>query len=297
MYNQYYHVLVQRSGPDHFSCFFVLLQAIFATMEDEHEGQIDVKSASSRKRSTGSPHEDPLSISTQERNETASSEPREAEIGDNQPREETHEAIDDDEMEGEKNEAKSLDVRVESIKASATLSAIWSFSTQRVPLKEMILDQYTCTEVLRLHLLSSGGYTDTEGRNWFRHCRRGGYSDSDDPAIGLRLRRPDVVEALGRSSIYALPPKDKLEILSTLCTQLLTYVDAREFIEETSARVKNARRQIREILFSEERRKREEKSAQYKEKMEKARLKKQHKKEKAEGATSQIARYMSQCLY
>lgn len=251
-------------------------------MEEEHEGQIDVKSASSRKRSTVSPHDSPLS--TEERNEAGSSEPKETETGDNQPREEAPEVIDDDEMEGEKDETKSLDVRVESIKASAALSAIWSFSTQRVPLKEMILDQYTCTEVLRLHLLSSGGYTDTEGRNWFRHCRRGGYSDSDDPAIGLRLKRPDVVEALGHSSIYALPPKDKLEVLSTLCTQLLTYVDAREFIEETTARVKKARKEIREILFSEERRKKEEKSAQYKEKMEKARLKKQHKKEKAEAA-------------
>lgn len=263
-------------------------------MEEEHEGQIDVKTASSRKRSTGSPHDDIFPAPTEEKDDTTSSEHKETETQDNQgsPHEEAPEGLDDVEMEGEKEETKSLDVRVESIKASATLSAIWSFSTQRVPLNEMILDQYTCTEVLRLHLLSSGGYTDTEGRNWFRHCRRGGYSDSDDPAIGLRLRRPDVVNALGHSSIYALPPRDKLEILSTLCTQLLTYVDAREFIEETTGRVKKARKQIREILYSEEKRKKVEKSAQYKEKIEKARLKKQHEKEKTEEVAPQNARYI-----
>lgn len=262
-------------------------------MEEEHEGQIDVKSASTRKPSSSSPREGVLYTSVNDNSTVTSSEQTEVDPQRDQDNvlEEDPKAIEDDEMEEEKEEPKSLDVRVECMKVSASVSAIWSYSTQRVPLKEMILDQYTCTEVLRIHLLSSGGYIDTEGRNWFRHCRRGGYLDSDDPAISLRLRRPDIISALGRSSIYSLFPGDKLEILSLLCTQLLTYVDAREFIEETAVKVKKARKRIRDILFSEERRMKEEKSVQYKEKMEKARLKKQHEK-KAEEKTLANERYV-----
>ena len=118
-------------------------------------------------------------------------------------------------------------------------------------------------------------------RDRFRHARRGGYSDSDDPAVALRLNHPDIISTLARSSIYSLSIADKLEVLSTLCSQLLSYSVSREFIEEAFARAKKSRRQVREIQFSEERRKREEKAAIIKEKKEeKARLKKQQESEK-----------------
>ena len=181
---------------------------------------------------------------------------------------------------------KPLDLRVESIKASAAIFAKWSNLTQQASLMELVLDPYTCTEVLRLHLLSSGGYRDVGDRNWFRHARRGGYSDSDDPAIALRLRRPDIFDSLARVSIYDLSPADKIEILSTLCSQLLSYSVAREYMEESAIRAKKARKQIRGIQFSEERRKKEEKAALYKEKKEKAKLKKKEQedeKKKPEG--------------
>ena len=247
-------------------------------MEEEHEGQINLKVAAARKRSSVSPHEEDEKAESPSvaKGDSSTHEQRESR---SQSHEEAPEEIDDDEMEVEKEEEmKSLDVRVESIKVSATQSALWSYSTQRVHLKDLTLDPYTCTEVLRLHLLSSGGYFDTEGRRRFRLFRRGGYTDSDDPAVGLRLRHPEVVEALGQSSVYGLSAEDKLEILSSLCSQLLTYVDAREFMEETRARVKGIRKKIKDILFSEERRKREEKSAQFKEKKEKAKMEKEKKK-------------------
>ncbi len=253
-------------------------QAIFATMDEEHEGQINVRVATAKKGFI-SPRETAEDKTEPSKGEGSPMEQRESR---SQSKEEAPEEIDDDEMEVGKDEPKSLDVRVETIKASAAKSALWSYSNQRVHLKDMTLDPYTCTEVLRLHLLSSGGYSDTEGRKRFRVYRRGGYTDSDDPVIGLRLRCPQVVEALGQLSIYGFSAKDKLEILSTLCMQLLTYADAREFIEETTARVKSIRKKIREILFSEERRKREEKSALFKEKKEKAKLEKEKIKGEAD---------------
>ena len=199
-------------------------------------------------------------------------------------------ALSDEEMDAGEEEdpgvEKPLDLRVESIMTSAAVFAKWSNLTQQASLMELVLDPYTCTEVLRLHLLSSGGYRDVGDRSWFRHARRGGYSDSDDPAVALRLRRPDILDSLARVSAYDLSPADKIEVLSTLCSQLLSYSVTREYMEESAVRAKKARKQIRGILFSEERRKKEEKAALHKEKMEKAKLKKKEKedeKRKPEG--------------
>ena len=186
--------------------------------------------------------------------------------------------------EGEEGEeSQPLSVQMKSVISSASHYSKWSHRTQSVDIDKLVLDPYTCTEVLRLHLLSSGGYADSGDRSWFRHARRGGYSDADDPAVALRLKHPDIISSLAHSSVYSLPASDKLEILSTLCSQLLSYSVSREFIEEAFARAKKARRQIREIQATEEKRKREEKAAIIKEKKEeKARLKKKQENEKKE---------------
>ena len=186
--------------------------------------------------------------------------------------------------EGEEGEeSQPLSVQMKSVISSASHYSKWSHCTQSVDIDKLVLDPYTCTEVLRLHLLSSGGYADSGDRSWFRHARRGGYSDADDPAVALRLKHPDIISSLAHSSVYSLPASDKLEILSTLCSQLLSYSVSREFIDEAFARAKKARRQIREIQATEEKRKKEEKAAIIKEKKEeKARLKKKQENEKKE---------------
>ena len=185
--------------------------------------------------------------------------------------------------EEEKEESQPLSVQVESIMSSASSYSKWSRQTQSLELDKLVLDPYTCTEVLRLHLLSSGGYDDSVDRSSFRHSRRGGYSDADDPAVALRLNHPDIIRALSNSSVYSLPVGDKLAVLSTLCTQLLSYAISREFVDEASARAKKARRQIRAIQANEEKRKKEQKAAILKEKKEeKERLKKQQESEKKE---------------
>ena len=192
-----------------------------------------------------------------------------------------------DNIDGEDGEelqqSQPLNVQVESAISSASTFSKWSHHTQSIDINELVLDHYTCTEVLRLHLLSSGGYAESSDRNWFRHSRRGGYSDADDPAVALRLKRPDILSSLARSSVFGLSVSDKIEVLSTLCSQLLSYSISREFMDEAFARAKKARKQIREIQFTEERRKKEEKAAIIKEKKEeKARLKKQQESEKKE---------------
>ena len=263
-----------------------LLQAIFATMEEENERKVNVthredlggtskQESENRDDATTDDHQDSA-------NKTDGAEKMDvgSEVGKGGEGTTEEAPMSDEEMERAEEEEKPLDVQVENIKMSATIFAKWSHLTQRTPLSELILDAYTCTEVLRLHLLASGGYAESGDRSWFRHSRRGGYSDADDPAIAFRLKRPDILDALSHSSVYDLPPVDKLEVLSTLCSQLLSYSVVREYIDEAAARAKKARRRIREVLFSEERRKKEEKSAQHKEKLVQARLKKQKKDKK-----------------
>lgn len=268
-----------------------LLQAIFATMEEEKESYVEVVSGETntflnimeeeleeKSKEGGSPGQT-VDGKAEEKSEPESEEGGERGVEDAPLSDEDVDTTQDGEVE------KPLDVRVESIKASALTFAKWSHLTQHAQLSEMALDPYTCTEILRLHLLSSGGYTDSGDRSWFRHAKRAGYTDSDDPAIALRLRRPDIIESLARTSIYSLTPADKVEVLSTLCSQLLSYSITREHIEDAAMRAKRARKLVRKLQFSEERRKKEEKSALHKEKM-------RQKREEKEKRTAQNTRWV-----
>lgn len=269
-------------------------------MEEEHESVVDVKKSGSKKDSSTSgtsaldsePVEDEQDKSVSESGKSSPVASEESKIIDSGEKKDDgqkdlEQAELTDNIEGaednEGEESQPLNVQVESVISSASTFSKWSHLTQSVNINELVLNPHTCSEVLRLHLLSSGGYVDSGERSWFRHSRRGGYSDTDDPAVALRLKRPDILSALAHSSIYSLSVADKLEVLSTLCSQLLTYSVSREFIDEALIRAKQAKRQIREIQFTEERRKKEEKAAIIKEKKEeKARLKKQQESEKKE---------------
>lgn len=48
------------------------------------------------------------------------------------------------------------DYHTAKVSASAAMAAVWPMLHQGKPLHELIMDPYTCTELLRLHLLSSG---------------------------------------------------------------------------------------------------------------------------------------------
>ena len=234
-----------------------LLQAVFAAMEEEHEATVNMKHAVSHSEEGGR-EEDTAKPEEAEQN----AKPLEGELED-------MEAHTDDKEEREEEDKKPLDIQVESLCALAVTFVQWSQQTQRLLLPRLVLDPHTCSEVLRLHLLASGGYSETSSRRYFRYHCRGGYSDGDDPAIALRLRRPDLLEVLERVSIYDLSSRDKLEVLLTLCGQLLTFSVSREFMEECCMRRKIARRRIREIQLREEKRKKEAQQQRAKEKKEK----------------------------
>lgn len=224
-----------------------LMQAVFAAMEEDHENVVNMKDAVSHGEEVG---------------EGEAVRGEEGGGGEQQEME----GVEVEEGEGEE---KPLDIQVESVCRTSVTFAQWSHLTQRLPLSQLVVDPYTCSEVLRLHLLASGGYSETANRKRVRSYRRGGYTDGDNPAIALRLRRPELLTTLGHTSMYDLPPQDKLEILSTLCTQLLTFSVARDHIEECCMHGKRARRKVREIQLGEEKRKRESRQQKTKERKEK----------------------------
>ena len=227
------------------------MQAVFAAMEEDHENVVNMRDAVSHGEEVGE------------------GEAVRGEEGGGGEQQEMERVGGEEEGEGEE---KPLDIQVESVCRLSVTFAQWSHQTQRLPLSQMVVDPYTCSEVLRLHLLASGGYSETANRKRVRSYRRGGYTDGDNPAIALRLRRPDLLSSLGHTSMYDLPPQDKLEILSTLCTQLLTFSVGRDHIEECCMHGKRARRMIREIQLGEERRKRESRQQKIKERKKKGGL-------------------------
>ena len=154
-------------------------------------------------------------------------------------------------MEGiDEVEERSRDNRLASLKLSAAMYTKWPHITQSSSLFQLAFDPYTVSEILRLHLLSCGGYSNGGERTWFRFCNRGGYVDSDDPVLEFRLRHSHIIDALGSSSIYDLSPSYKLKILSVLSLQMLMFSTSREFMEETLKEGKKIRKEIRLLQFS-----------------------------------------------
>lgn len=98
------------------------------------------------------------------------------------------------------------------------------------------MDSLTLSEILRLHLVSSGGGS-SELRTRWRYQQRGGYCSADDPSIQLRQEDPQILHALGNSTVYELPIGDKMKIIKCLCHQILTYVSIRDVLEEKLGKV------------------------------------------------------------
>lgn len=232
-----------------------LLQTIFAYKDEEHEFRVGEVSSEKKslletegiKKELGEPQGEDEAMQMQPDDKEGEKPEVEKKLDDGRLSDEEEDEMVD----------KRFDRRLETIKVTARAAAKWSMVTQSAHLHELILDPYTCSEVLRLHLLSSGGYEDTGEKSWFRHAHRGGYTDADDPAVELQLRRPDILDKLARVAVYDLQPADKLEVLSTLCSQLLTYSVTRDHIEVARARFKKAQRTLRELCLAEDRKKRE----------------------------------------
>lgn len=151
----------------------------------------------------------------------------------------------------------------------ATAAASWIRKHQGLPLERLPLYSLTTSEILRLHLLGSGAVLKYCGAKW-RYQERGGYTSEDDPGVELRLRSPHILKALSIFNVVEFSVQDKLEVLSCLLNQLLTYADVRDIVEEGIEADRQVKNDYRALLIVERKREQEFLSA-------KTKLKKENK--------------------
>ena len=74
-----------------------------------------------------------------------------------------------------------------------------------MPLKDTLLDQFTLTEILRLHLMSSGAHCNQKNAR-YRYQQRGGYSTFDDPGFELRKQESGLLKKMQAGNIFDFSP-------------------------------------------------------------------------------------------
>ncbi|XP_011303501.1 bromodomain adjacent to zinc finger domain protein 1A isoform X2 [Fopius arisanus] len=139
----------------------------------------------------------------------------------------------------------------------ATLASTWSQTHQGCQLSEVPLDHVTVSEILRQHLLSSGGRISEVASKW-RYSQRGGYTNHDDPALSLRIMEARILRTLGHRSVGEFEMKDKLIVATCLINQLLTFASIRDVIEERYEKLHQARRELKSFIVAEQRKEKEE---------------------------------------
>lgn len=138
----------------------------------------------------------------------------------------------------------------------ATIAASWSRIHHGVPLNQLSLDAITVSEVLRLHLLASGGRAGDRSAKW-RYQERGGYTSTDDPCLMLRLNEPHILRFLAVRSVVELSIADKVKVLSCLMNQILTYAEIRDIIDERYDKVKITKNELKNSQLAESKKEKE----------------------------------------
>ncbi|KAL0275653.1 UNVERIFIED_CONTAM: hypothetical protein PYX00_003449 [Menopon gallinae] len=149
----------------------------------------------------------------------------------------------------------------------ATAAARWSTVYHGTPLSKLSLDAITVSEILRLHLLSSGGRAGDQNAKW-RYQERGGYKSSDDPSLQLRMEEPQIFKFLAVRSVAELPIGDKVKVLGCLMNQILTYAELRDIIDERYEKVRTTKNELKNDQIAEAKREKEALAQKVKEKKE-----------------------------
>ncbi|KAG8235735.1 hypothetical protein J437_LFUL016197 [Ladona fulva] len=163
--------------------------------------------------------------------------------------------------------AASTDLTREDAIQAATAATSWCQLYQGVPLKSLTLDSATLSELVRLHILTSGGKCIEKNAKW-RYQQRGGYTNFDDPGLLLRLEEPQILRALSVKTIFDLPLGCKMKILTCLVNQILTYAAVRDVIEESVEKLKLAKISLRQHQAGEIKREKDEAAARRKKRKE-----------------------------
>ncbi|XP_016840706.1 bromodomain adjacent to zinc finger domain protein 1A isoform X2 [Nasonia vitripennis] len=174
-----------------------------------------------------------------------------------------HQAEEEDEIHAESSETvtdSNTDQRVSSMADAvklATMASSWCQTHQGCQLSELALDYYSVSEILRQHLLSSGGRISEAASKW-RYSQRGGYTNQDDPALLLRIEKPRILRALSHRNMCEFDLKDRLTVVICLMNQLLTFASIRDVIDERYEKLFQAKKELKSFIIAEQKKEKEE---------------------------------------
>ncbi|EDV91500.1 bromodomain adjacent to zinc finger domain protein 1A [Drosophila grimshawi] len=124
----------------------------------------------------------------------------------------------------------------------------YSFNLNVLP-----LDALTLSEVLRLHLLSSGAALAEKSERW-RYLYRNGYASREDPGLELLLQHPHILHLLRTHTIGHLDFVDIMRVINCLMAQILTYSASITVIDKRMERITKVKGELRALAISENRR-------------------------------------------
>ena len=79
------------------------------------------------------------------------------------------------------------------------------YTSTGTTLRKLPLDNFTLTEILRLHILASGSQGNF-GNAKFRYQQRGGYMPIDDAGLDFKRKEQHIVNKLAVENVYDLSP-------------------------------------------------------------------------------------------
>ena len=117
------------------------------------------------------------------------------------------------------------------------------------------MNEWSITEILRLHIASAGAHRHDKCNNWL-YQQRGGYRLSDDPGLQFRMEDPQILEALNSRTVYELNVDEKIKILNCLMYQILSFATVRDEIDEKFNELREAKEELRQHQIGENKRQR-----------------------------------------
>merc|ERR1719318_1367204 len=145
---------------------------------------------------------------------------------------------------------------------AATETYLYTKKHLGLTLREVHLDQWSITEVVRLHLESSGAYRGNNLRNW-RYQQRGGWVLQDDPGFQFCMENPQILASLHEKSIFDLGVTEKTKILAVMKDQMLSFAGVRDEVDTRMENFFEARQELKDATTEENKRVKELKAEEW----------------------------------
>ncbi|GIY19978.1 hypothetical protein CDAR_583872 [Caerostris darwini] len=132
-----------------------------------------------------------------------------------------------------------------NIDQAVDLAAIyhtWSQTYQGTMLRNLPLDSFSVSEILRLHILSSGYKRRV---NWL-----GVMSISEDPGLYFKLEEPELLKKLVKTSVFDLNSEERCKVLILLVHQLLACDVLRYAVDENADKTRPLRHQLKQLRWA-----------------------------------------------